>query len=45
MSLPWSRCRSLPQTVLPVTFKMTSLSSMILGVGTSTAGGEAHHSR
>ena len=36
MDIPCSRCRSLPHTVLPVTFNMTSLSSMIAGLLTST---------
>lgn len=34
--VPWRRCRSLPQTVVPVTLRMTSRSSMIFGFGTST---------
>lgn len=36
--LPCRRCKSLPQTVLPVTFKSTSLLSTSLGLGTSPVG-------
>lgn len=36
-TVPCSKCKSLPQTVLPVTFRMTSLSSTTRGFGTSSA--------
>lgn len=38
-AIPWRRCRSLPQTVEPVTLRITSRSSMIFGFGTSTGRG------
>src|SRR5690242_3939802 len=36
MMTPCSRCRSLPHTVEPVTLRMTSRGSRILGLGVST---------